>query len=128
MKTLYSVYSCNDSMASSGLTAAEVVKHIYTDDGADYRLEPSMLINQTDDDDNPLPDVQDTDDKGRLVFEVWFKNRYGWRNAWITATGTSIADAEERFLQECFDGCRWDKEWIVLTDEQYQQQFTESEQ
>jgi len=130
MKTTYSVYSCNDhaSMASSGLTAAEVVRTIYTDDGKDYRLEPALLINQTDEDDNPLPDVQETDDNGKLVFEIWFKDRFGWRNAWITATGASVEDAEAQFLQECFDGTRWNKEWIVLTDEQYQQQFMESEQ
>lgn len=119
----YAVYTCNDfsANAETALSAHDVVRHIYRDDGHDYRLEPKMLTNQFDDDNNELPDVQDTTNSGLLVFEVWFKNSYGWRKSPRIAIGKDEDDAEADFLQESFDKTMWeDSYWIVLTMEQYQ--------
>ena len=112
-------YSVNDE---TDLSARDVVRHIYRDDGGDYRLEPKMLTNRYDDDDNELPDVQDTTDNGDLVFEVWFKDNgaFPWRKSQRIAIGKDEDEAEEAFLQESFDGAMWnDSHWIVLTTEQY---------
>jgi len=120
----YAVYACNDRSidAETDLTAHDVVRHIYRHDGADYRLEPKMLMHRydDDDDDNELPDIQDITDSGALVFEIWFKSPRGhWSPSRRTAIGKNENEAEEAFLQESFDGTMWDdSHWIVLTTEQ----------
>jgi hypothetical protein len=120
----YAVYSCNDysADAETDLTAHDVVRHIYRDDGGDYLIEPKILTHRYDED-NELPDVQDTTDSGDLVFEVWFKDNgsFPWHKSQRIAIGKDEYEAEEAFLQESFDGTMWkDSYWIVLTTEQYQ--------
>jgi len=117
----YAVYTCTYSAdVETDLTAHAIVRHIYRYDGHDYRLEPKMLTHRYDDDDNELPDIQDTAYNGDLVFEIWFKNQYGWSVSRRIAIGKNEDEAEESFLQESFDGTMWDDyRWIVLTTEQY---------
>ena len=78
----YAVYRCNDGSADAAhnLSAHDVVRYIYSDDGADYRLAPKMITNQFDDEGKELPDVQETTDGGDLVFNVYFKSgrSYPW--------------------------------------------------
>lgn len=119
----YAVYIFHDysANAETDMTAHDVVRHIYRDDGQDYRLEPKMLTNRYDDDDNELPDVQDTTESGDLVFDVWFKSAYGWKTSHRIAIGKDADSAEAAFLQESFDGTMWDDSyWIVLTTKQYE--------
>jgi hypothetical protein len=127
----YAVYTCNDlsEEAETELTAHDVVRHIYRNDGGDYRLEPKMLTHRYDDENNELPDIQDTTESGDLVFNVWFKNSCNrpWQESQRIAIGKDEDEAEEAFLQESFEGGMWDdSRWIVLTTEQYQDEQAEN--
>jgi hypothetical protein len=120
----YAVFSCNDSSADAetNFSASDVAYHIYHRDGGDYRLEAKMLTHRYDDEDNELPDIQDTTDSGDLVFEVWFKHNisFSWRKSQRVAIGRDEVEAEEAFLQDSFDRAMWnDSRWFVLTTEQY---------
>lgn len=120
----YTVYPSDDSDdAETGLTSHDVVRHIYRDDGADYRLDAKMITNRFDDNDNELPDIQETTEDGDLVFDVYFKdnNSFPWRKSQRIAIGKNEDEAEMSFLQESFENNMWDdSRWTVLTDEQYQ--------
>ena len=76
MKTIqtYAVYKSTDDLADAqtGLTAHDVVRHIYQYVDGDYQLVPKMLCDRHDEEGNGLPDIQDTTPDGDLVFEVWF--------------------------------------------------------
>ena len=127
----YAVYTCNDRSeeAQTNLTAHDVVRHIYRDDGGNYRLDPKMLTHRYDDENNELPDIQDTTSSGKLVFEVWFKDNCNssWQESPRIAIGKDEDEAEEAFLQESFDDTMWnDSRWIVLTTEQYQDEQAEN--
>ena len=119
----YAVFTCNDSFdAETHLTAHDIVRHIYRDHGSDYRLEPKMLRNRSDEEGDELPDIQDTAGSGDLVFEVWFKyNRSSsWHKSPRIAIGKNEEEAEAAFLQKSFDCTMWDNSyWIVLDTEQY---------
>lgn len=117
-KLTYCVYSCNDCLANVAvdLTAHDVVRHIYRDDGGDYRLEPMMR--HTDD----VPAIQDFTSNGDLIFEIWFKNSSScpWQKSQRLAFGTTVKEAEEAFLQKSFDRMMWNVSyWIVLSTEQF---------
>ena len=119
LSSLSTIFSID---AETGLSSHDVVRHIYRYDGSDYRLEPKMLCNRTDEEGNELPDVQDTNSTGDLVFDIWFKSTgsFPWHNGQRIAIGKNEADAEAAFLQKSFDGRMWDNSyWVVVTTEQY---------
>jgi hypothetical protein len=120
----YAVYTCaqGSSEAETDMTAHDVVRHIYRDDGGDYRLELKMLTHRYDDEDNELPDIQETTESGDLVFELWFKDcgSRPFYKAHRIAIGKNEDEAEENFLQDSFECSMWDdSRWIVVTTEQY---------
>lgn len=108
----YTVYRCTSGSesAESGLTPAEVMRHIYGDDGQFFRLDPRM---------------EKTDDEGNETGGEWnvYFGRAGqqWGNkSNFTAYGATEEAAEADFLQDAWDGARWDQgKWIVATDAQH---------
>ena len=116
----YAVFTCSDPAdAETDLSAHEVVQHIYRYDGGDYRLEPKMLRDRTDEYGNELPDAQDTFDDD-LIFEVFFKYSGYFLKGQCIAIGKNEAEAESAFLQKAFDSRMWDTSyWTVLRTEQY---------
>lgn len=128
MNQLYAVTD-NSGYTVTDLTAREAVRHIYTDDGGDYRLEPKMLTNRYDDDDNELPDIQETTDTGDLVFIVSFKDSCikPWRVSMREAIGKNEDDSLESFLQESFEQTYWDDtRWHVSTMEEFLKEQAEN--
>ena len=117
----YAVFTCNDEDAETELSAHDVVRHIYRHDGGDYRLEPAMLRDRCDEDNNELPDIQETTSNGDLVFEIWFKYSGSlWDTDQCIAIGKDEAEAEAQFLQESFEDAAWDNShWTVLRTDQY---------
>ncbi len=124
----YAVFTINDdpAFAETALTAHDVVRHIYQYDGGDYRLEPKMIRDRTDEEGNELPDIQDAFDDGGdlvfLVFEIWFKScgSFPWDTYGGMAIGKTKEEAEASFLRKAFDDASWDHAyWIVLNTEQY---------
>lgn len=129
----YAVYSIMDNSvdAETDLSALDVVRHIYGDDGGGYRLEPKMLTFCFDEDDKELPDTQATNGRGEEIFEIWFKNNRSshYRLSPRTAVGIDEEAAEEAFLQESFNGRMWrTNHWLVVPTEQYQEEQKEPTQ
>lgn len=105
---MYTLLDGNGDKVKSGLTAQEVTREIYTDDGQGYRLEPSL-----DDDGNQL--VCET---LGLVWDIYF-TKAGQATgtlARFNAYGETEEAAENSFLMEQFKSKAWDKRWLVMGD------------
>lgn len=119
--TTYTVYHVCDSArdVETGLTPAQVVQHIYRDDGQNYRLDPRMEM-ATDDDGKELGEQQ-VRGKFGLEWDVYFPRNgqeFGPKSR-LTAYGETEDEAEAEFLDGAWRGQRWDvTKWCVITDEQ----------
>jgi hypothetical protein len=104
----YKVYgSCESSdNAETNLTATEVVKHIYQDDGHGYRLEPRM---------DETGEQQLQSSLG-LEWDVYFTKpgkRYGEKSG-LSAYGETEDEAEAEFLASAWNETRWDdSKWFI---------------
>jgi len=114
--------------AVSGLSAHDAIKHIYQDDGGDYRLEPKMVTN-CDDEGNDLLDSQEIGSDGKLVFEIWFKQNINRKflKSQLTTEGFDESDAENNFLDDALKFNRFDSaKWSITSDEDYAAQLKQA--
>lgn len=123
--TTYTVYD-HTGRAESGLTIADAMREIYTDDGAEFRLVPEMEENY-DDEGNELPQTQESSGS-KLIWRVEFKKSNDkWRASERLAFGADIEQAEEAFLHESYSETAYDaSRWTIVTDEQYEREQADS--
>jgi len=97
----YAVNHCGSGRTVTGLTAAEVVQHIYRDDGQDYQL------------------IEREDEPG--VWNVEFKTcNTPFRPSRRIAFGTTEEEAEAEFLADSFKNAMWEEaKWMIETDQDY---------
>ena len=115
--TTYTVHTCTEfPTAPMGLSPVEVVRHIYTQDGEKFWLEPKMMEIENDDGE-VVGEEQDKLNDGCLIWNVFFKDRHGVTKSIYHAYGATEDEAEESYLNECWQDRRWkDDKWIVETD------------
>lgn len=113
-------YKCYDacqseSTAQTNLTAAEIVKHIYQEDGHGYRLEPRMESTYNNDGDI-IGEQQANSPNLGLEWDVYFTKpgqRYSEKSSLI-AWGATEKEAEDEFLLSAWKETRWDTtKWFI---------------
>ena len=109
MSALYTVFAGNE-VSSFALTACECARHIYTQNGQGYRLEPKLAEGEQ--------VVASPWYAGRLVFEIWMKDSAdgAWYPSMREAEGKTAASAEEGFLLDSFDGEIWAPFWRIVAE------------
>jgi hypothetical protein len=118
----YSIYKFTQSSADAEtcLTAHQVVKHIYQDEGHGYYLQERM-IEVKDDEDNVINEIQADGTLGK-EWDVYFykhgRREFGKKGSW--SYGETEEEAEDNFLNSVWEEAKWDHtKWFVFTDKDY---------